>query len=112
MAQAKVKTKTDARAYLAISFIGGGSSWVEGEDQDKMIAALHKQVRKDWEHLFDIKENPGVRIYALDGAEHWWADHEGVFDHDTNRKLKLIRYVGLVHDGIGKPPKHVDKIYG
>jgi len=111
MAQAKVNDKTAARTYLAISIIGGGSSWVEGDDQDKMIKALHKQVHRDWGHLFDFKENPNVRIYALEGATEWWADHEGVFEHNTNAKLKLVRYVGLVHDGAGKPPKHVDKTY-
>ena len=111
MAQAKVKTKTAARTYLAISLIGGGSSWVEGDNQDKMIAALHKQVRRDWGHLFDFKENPNVRIYALDGAEHWWADHDGVFNHDTNEKLKLVRYVGFIHAGVGAPPQWVDKVY-
>ena len=111
MAQAKVNDKTAARTYLAISLIGGGSSWIEGDDQDEMIRALHKQIPKDWENLFEVKGTPGVRIYALDGTKQWWADHEGAFDHDTNRKLKLIRYVGLIHDGVGKPPKHVDKIY-
>lgn len=112
MAQAKVKTKTDAcAAYLAISFIGGGSSWVEGEDQDKLIKALYKQVPKDWGHLFDFKENPNVRIYALNGTKKWWADHDGVFNYDTEEKLKLVRYVGLVHAGVGAPPQRVDKIY-
>lgn len=77
-----VETET---AYLAIIFIGGGSSWGQADTAFEAIKLAKQGCERDWGSLFTFsKTTPArVNVFNITGVEGWYADDTGVRDIDT-----------------------------
>jgi hypothetical protein len=77
-----VKTAAD---YLAIIFVGGGSSWGRSPDKEKAIANAIKNFR-DWRQLFEV-DGVEVKVNVIDvqgySDAHWGSYPDGWL-HGTN----------------------------
>jgi len=81
-----------ATSYLAIIFIGGGSSWAREETAFEAIKSVKVHCEDDWGRLFSFSETEPARINVYDatGVEGWYADDHGVFNGETNEKIPYL----------------------
>lgn len=81
-----------ADSYLAIIFIGGGSSWARKDTAFEAIKNVKAHCEDDWGRLFSFSETEPARINVYDatGVEGWYADDHGVFNAETNDKIPYL----------------------
>ena len=76
---------------LAIVYVGGGSSWLEGTDETDTAFECAKMCKMDWGHLFKFKRKQkfGVNIYDISklGTKGWYADIHGVWTNKTKEPI-------------------------
>jgi len=87
--------------YLAIIWIGGGSSWATGlVDIDTAVSAV-KYMKQDWSHLFKFKKKDAypVNVYNVEngGDEGWWSDGSQVFDTKSQKPFKFYKTFWVVN---------------
>ncbi len=76
---------------LAIIYIGLGSSWIEGIDENKTALECAKMCKMDWEHLFKFKRKHKFAVNIFDisklGTRGWVARQNGVWIYKTKEQI-------------------------
>tara|TARA_A100000171_G_C2016101_1_gene88809 strand:- start:200 stop:502 length:303 start_codon:yes stop_codon:yes gene_type:complete len=63
-----------SKKIIGIIFIGGGSSWFQGDDEGKVAVQAAKICKADWKHLFKFEKNHVFPVNLFDASEgkHGW----------------------------------------
>ena len=71
----KETNKKKPTKIVGIIFIGGGSSWFQGDDEGKVAVQAAKICKADWGHLFKFKKNEVFPVNLFDASEgkHGWS---------------------------------------
>ena len=85
-------TNNQPTAFLALIFIGAGSSWAKASTIDEAVANVTASASKDWGTIFTFTDDPvDVYVYALPSLDvDWYATHRGVFVGDSTESLDLL----------------------
>ena len=83
--------------YCGIVFVGGGSSWAYNPDKDEAVKKAVKQAKRDWKDLHSFGETIKVVLIDMTNRNGWYADHSGIFDHDTNQEITDFEVITLKH---------------
>jgi len=84
--------------YLAIIFLGGGSSWAYAPTIKKAADDAARILARDWGHLFNFEGPVPVNVYNVEDYDGHYSDHRGVFgtksdeDEDTLLERKKLLY--------------------
>ena len=101
----KESAMSDSKRYLAIIFVGGGSSWAYGPTPDQAATDAARILRRDWGHLFDWNEPVPVNLFDTEGFEGFAADHRGVFGTNTvgdDVESKLLETIDIFYRDVPK----------
>lgn len=80
--------------YIAIVYIGAGSSYGRANQINKAVELATKFLQSDWKHMFDFSGvNVSVNIYEVTGNTSVYWDDCGV--HGDNEDAYPIKYVGV-----------------
>lgn len=80
----------EAASYLAIIFIGGGSSWAREETAFEAIKNAKAHCEETWGTMFTFSEPARINVYDATGVEGWYADDHGVFNGKTQGKIPYL----------------------
>jgi hypothetical protein len=70
--------------YLAIIYIGGGSSWARAKTGFDAIKEAKEICERDWGSMFTFSDEPAyIAVYDVSKTKDWYADTHGVFDGET-----------------------------
>ena len=80
--------------FLAIVFIGAGSSWTTCDDKQVAAKATFFRCRKDWKD-YRLPKRLSCRIYDLSNVpnKQWHADDTGLYATITGELLKPIETI-------------------
>lgn len=80
-----------ATSYLAMIFIGGGSSWARQDTAFEAIKSVKALCEEDWGRLFTFGDAASrINVYDATGVEDWYADDDGVFNGETKEKIPYL----------------------
>jgi len=65
----KKKENKPSKKIVGIIFIGGGSSWFQGDDEGKVAVQAAKICKADWKHLFKFEKNHVFPVNLFDASE-------------------------------------------
>ena len=92
--------------YLAIIFIGGGSSWAREDTAFEAIAEAKREAEATWGSLYWFSDEPTeIAVFDAAGVEDWYADHRGIHAKDGTL-LRHLFNVTVRLKNKGKRPKH------
>ena len=66
-------------SFLAIIFIGCGSSWAYGSSADEAATSAASILVRDWSSLYSFKDEVPVNIFNVEDYDGFHATHQGVF---------------------------------
>lgn len=73
----------DSRDFLAIIFIGCGSSWARAGTSLEAIEQAKKACEIDWGSIFTFSDEPAlINVFDAEGVNGWRADHRGLVSDD------------------------------
>lgn len=76
--------------YLAICWIGAGSSYVRHKDKYQAVVLLRERIVSDWGSVFDIHgKEVEFGIFDVSGHESLWWDYN-VHDKDTDETIPML----------------------
>lgn len=80
--------------FLAIVFVGLGSSWVTGKDKQEAAKAAFAKVRRDWKD-FRLPKSLVCNVYDLNNVpdQRWHADDTGVYGTTTGKRLPFVEAI-------------------
>lgn len=86
---------TRARDFLAIAFIGNGSSFARGPDLDECLDRLGRKVVADWATCRDLAgRRCAVEVFEVPpGVVRLWWNRRGIFAEDGERQRVTIARV-------------------
>ena len=90
--------KKPSKDFCGIVFIGGGSSWAYAGSPKEAAQLAGKCCKADWKSLFKFaaKQNFTVNVFDMKTRKGWYADHRGVFDSTTKKRIPVLEVVAVV----------------
>ena len=93
--------KNEKPKYLAIIYIGMGTSWATGlVDIDTAVSAV-KYLKQDWSHLFKFKKKDAypVHVHKLGEAGYngWFSKHGIICDSETKKEIPIHKTFWVVN---------------
>lgn len=83
-------TQTEPTDFLAIIYIGAGSSWAREPTSFAAIEQAKKQCESDWGSIYRFSDEPAhFHVYDATGVDGWRADCHGVRSHSGD----LLRHL-------------------
>lgn len=77
--------------YLAMIYIGGGSSWARGKTAFDAIKDAKTTCEQDWGSIFVFSDEPAyIAVYDATGVESWYADTHGVTNGETKEQVPYL----------------------
>lgn len=83
------------KKYLAIIYLGSGSSWSQADTEEEAVKKAVKTCVKDWSYLFDFPKGHKLAVNIFHLPEHggWTCDYQGMFDDVTGERIQIANVV-------------------
>ena len=96
----EVTMKNQETNILAIIYMGGGSTWLEGTDETDTAIECAKMCKMDWKHLFKFKKKQRFAVNIFDisklDTEGWYADAHGVWVSKTKEQIPHKKTIWVI----------------
>lgn len=89
--------------YIAVVFVGTGSSWARGDNKEEVAKRVMRNARKEWGDFYDFGSVKPRKVHVWDvtGFDKLWWDFTGMYPEGSDKAIDTHEYVEIEGGGNG-----------